>query len=259
MGNNASDHISARPGGIARRALKSYARRAMHIHTVYGNPNPKGDLWMIRRLLMLALAALALPAAAIAMPGATVCVPGANTVAPAARPTPTPPPYELPARVPLDEFSAPQPGAPFDIAGDAGIVVDGCWYPILRGFDELKEALGEPLEVVLTDSSIHSEYYDKEYKYDFGSVYTHPVDGVDVWYEIFVHGDGLETSRGISIGDSVEDMLEAYGDVYYRDSATVYVYSISGAEQDFATPSVTMDATDKGVTFIDVFYPVYDQ
>lgn len=230
---------------------------------------------MRKVFLLLALIVLALVAtAAQAAPGATVNVPGATLVSSDtpdtpdatgvpgetdASPTPTPPPYELPGRVPLSEFTSPQPGEPFSIEGDAGIVVGDSWYPILRGFDELSAALGEPLEVVLTDSVVHPDYYDKEYRYEFGSVYTHPVDGVDVWYEIFIDGQGLETSRGIRIGDTAQDVLEAYGDVYYADSATVYVYSLSGSEEDYATPSVTIEATVEGVIYIDVYYPVFDQ
>lgn len=230
---------------------------------------------MRRRIVILALLMLALHmSAAQAAPGATVYVPGATLVStdgadatgapkatepPDVAATPTPPPYELPARIPLSEFDAPQLSEPFSVAGDAGIVVGDDWYPILRGFDELSAALGEPLEVVLTDSVIHPEYYDKEYRYEFGSVYTHPVDGVDVWYEIFIDGEGLEMSRGIRIGDTAQDVLDAYGNEYYADSATVYVYSLSGTEQDYATPSVTIEATVEGVIYIDVYYPVFDQ
>lgn len=222
---------------------------------------------MRRWLAVLALVLLALAAGAQAAPGATVYVPGAtlvstgSTAAPdaSAPPDRTPAPYELPARIPLDEFTAPQPGEPFSVAGDAGIAVGDSWYPILRDFGELSAALGEPLEVVLTDSVIHPDYYDKEFIYEFGSVYTHPVDGVDVWYEIFVDGEGFETSRGIRIGDSAQDVLAAYGDEYYADSATVYIYSISGAQQDYATASVTIEATVDGVIYFDVYYPVYDQ
>ncbi|MGN0741470.1 MAG: hypothetical protein ACI4L8_02390 [Candidatus Fimadaptatus sp.] len=178
---------------------------------------------------------------------------------PAPQPLVTPAPYERAASLPLDELARPEPGAPFTVQGDAGIAIGDTWYPILRDFTELKAALGEPLDVVLTDSLIHTDYYDKEFIYDFGSVYTHPVDGVDVWYEIFIDSGDFVTSRGIGIGSTPADMLEAYGEEYYADSATVYVYSLSGTEQDYATPSITMEAINNGVIYIDVYYPVFDE
>ena len=175
------------------------------------------------------------------------------------QPLVTPAPYERAASLPLDELARPEPGAPFTVQGDAGIAIGDTWYPILRDFAELKAALGEPLDVVLTDSLIHADYYDKEFIYDFGSVYTHPVDGVDVWYEIFIDSGDFVTSRGIGIGSTPAEMLAAYGEEYYADSATVYVYSLSGTEQDYATPSITMEAINNGVIYIDVYYPVFDE
>lgn len=178
---------------------------------------------------------------------------------PGPQPFVTPAPYERAASLPLDELDRPEPGAPFTVQGDAGITIGDTWYPILRDFTELKAALGEPLDVVLTDSLIHTDYYDKEFIYDFGSVYTHPVDGVDVWYEIFIDSGDFVTSRGIGIGSTPAEMLAAYGEEYYADSATVYVYSLSGTEQDYATPSITMEAINNGVIYIDVYYPVFDE
>lgn len=183
-------------------------------------------------------------------------LPAAGYAAELPEPASDTPLYAQPACIPLNQFMAPQSGAPFSIAGDAGVVVGDNWYPVYRDFTALKAALGEPLEVI-TDADAAEAAPDKEYRYEFGSVFTHPVEDIEVWYEIFVDGGGVTTSRGIKIGAAPDEVLAAYGDEYYADSPTVYVYSISGREQDYATPAVTIEAINNGVIYFDVYYPVF--
>ena len=165
---------------------------------------------------------------------------------------------ELPGSMPLSEFAPPEPGAFFDPESDMGIAIGESWYPIMRDFSALREALGEPLDIVLTDSCNHPGLYDKEYVYEFGSVYTHPEGDADIWYELFVYGDGITTSRGITNGSTLDDMLTAYGQEYYPDSAVTYIYTLSGREQDFASPAITFEVSDDRVIYFDIFYPIYE-
>lgn len=165
---------------------------------------------------------------------------------------------ELPGSIPLGDFTPPDLGAFFDPEGDMGIAIGENWYPIMRDFSALREALGEPLDIVLTESCNHPGHYDKEYVYEFGSVYTHPEGDADIWYELFVYGDGINTSRGITNGSTLDDMLAAYGQEYYPDSAVTYIYTLSGREQDFASPAITFETSDDIVIYFDIFYPIYE-
>ena len=146
----------------------------------------------------------------------------------------------MPASILIDEFAAPKPGSDFDTLGDSGIVLDGIWYPIMRRFDDLKAALGESRAIALTECDAHPDYYDKEFVYDFGSVFTHPIEGIDVWCELHISGSDLKTSRGIGIGSTLEDVTVAYGNECYVEAEYIYVYSRSGAERS-RLPSITFE------------------
>ena len=167
--------------------------------------------------------------------------------------------YNLPASILIDEFAAPKPGSDFDTLGDSGIVLDGIWYPIMRRFDDLKAALGEPRAIALTECDAHPDYYDKEFVYDFGSVFTHPIDGIDVWCELYISGSDLKTSRGIGIGSTLEDVTVAYGNECYVEAEYIYVYSRSGAEKDYASPSITFEIVKGAVASLTIHYPVFEQ
>lgn len=167
--------------------------------------------------------------------------------------------YDLPTSMPFAEFNAPKPGSDFSNSGDLGIVIDENWYPIMLRFDAMQSALGEPKAIVLTESDAHPDYYDKEFVYDFGSVFTHPIDGIDVWCGMNVNNGNIKTSRGIGIDSTLNDMIAAYGDECYVDKNDGYVYSRSGTEKDYATPSITFKVANDAVVSMTIYYPVFEQ
>ena len=82
--------------------------------------------------------------------------------------------------------------------------------PNFTAAQPLVEALGEPLEQMASPSCVF-EGEDREFVYEYGSLYTNPIEGTDIWFDFYITAPGMATSRGLSVGDTVEKMLELYG------------------------------------------------
>lgn len=100
--------------------------------------------------------------------------------------------------------------------GGVSIALDG-------SIDEAIAALGEPLDVK-SELSCHGEGDDKTYTYDGFIVKSYPKDGVDRVLEVLINAEGIPTSKGITIGSSLSDVITAYGDGY-NTIAKFYVYN----------------------------------
>lgn len=149
---------------------------------------------------------------------------------------------------------APQSGEAISMEKDLGVVVNDVFYPVYQPVDALMEALGAPEETISSPSCVF-EGEDFEHDYAFGSLYTSPIDGENVWYEFYIDGEGMATTRGLAVGDSVERMLELYGENYYCEGEGMYTYSLSGDPEDHASPCLIFETADDVVLTIDVYYP----
>lgn len=77
----------------------------------------------------------------------------------------------------------------------------------------LIEALGNDFEYIEIPSCVY-EGNDKSFIYNDFEVYTYPLNGVDMIDEIIVLTPLYETSKGISVGDSVQELINVYGEKY---------------------------------------------
>lgn len=151
-------------------------------------------------------------------------------------------------------WSAPAAGSAFTLEGDMGLCVGGTWFAILNYFDGLREALGEPLDMLVTPSCAFKGE-DKEFQYDGMSVYTNPLGDRDVWYEAYITGGDWTCPRGIGIGASREDVIAAYGEDGYSNGDDQITWSVSGDPDDYASPNITFTLENDAVTCIDIYYP----
>ena len=53
---------------------------------------------------------------------------------------------------------------------------------------------------------------DKQFIYDFATIYTYPMDGVDMINEIYIYGGEYTTSRGIGLGATIDEVKAEYGE-----------------------------------------------
>ena len=151
-------------------------------------------------------------------------------------------------------WTAPVAGEALTLEKDLGVVVDGVFYPVFQPVDALLTALGEPEETVSSPSCVF-DGEDREHVYEYGSIYTNPIDGADVWYEFYIYDMGMATTRGLSVGDTTDKMLELYGEGYYSEGEGMYTYSLSGDPEDYASPCLIFESEDGVIITIDIYYP----
>lgn len=152
------------------------------------------------------------------------------------------------------EWTAPAAGEAVSLEKDLGVVVENVFYGVYTPAGLLVTALGEPVETVSSPSCVF-EGEDFEYNYDFGSIYSSPIGGEDIWYDFYIFDAGVSTTRGLSVGDSVEKMLELYGENYYAEGEGMYTYSLSGIPGDMASPCLIFESADGFITAMDIYYP----
>ena len=152
------------------------------------------------------------------------------------------------------EWIAPAAGEAVTLEKDLGVLIENVFYPVYTPVDELMAVIGEPLETISSPSCVF-EGEDFEFDYEYGSLFTNPIDGKNVWYEFYIFDVGMSTSRGLSVGDTVEKMLELYGDGYYAEGEDMYTYSLSGDPEDYGSPCLIFEAEEGLIVTIDIYYP----
>lgn len=195
---------------------------------------------MMKKLLIALLVLMLIPACALAETADSTQAPAAPTVES--------------ENGEMVEWIAPLPGEAVSLEKDMGLLVNNVFYPIMRPVDPLVEALGEPVELLASPSCVF-EGEDKEITYLYGSIYTNPIEGADVWYDFYITDAGIATSRGLSVGDTVEKMLELYGDGYYSEGEGMYTYSLSGIEGDLTSPCLIFESEEGVIVTMDIYYP----
>ncbi len=143
---------------------------------------------------------------------------------------------------------------PFTLEKDMGVTLDGTWYPVLTDAAPMVESMGDH-ELFASPSCVYDSGDDKEFACKDYSIFTNPVDGKDIWYDFMVSGGTIETARGIKIGDSVDDIIAAYGDKYYWEGENILTYSVSGVEGDYESPCIIFTIEDDKVTLFNIYYP----
>jgi hypothetical protein len=124
-------------------------------------------------------------------------------------------------------------------------------YPLQSDAAPLLEALGpDYVETKAPSCAFIGE--DKIFEYETIIIYTCPLDGIDMIDEIDVYQTDYMTSKGISIGDSLEDVKAAYGEGGFLEGSS-YVYVLSGKIEELESPKLYFDLTDDNVTGI-VYY-----
>ena len=156
------------------------------------------------------------------------------------------------------EWTAPAAGEAVTLEKDLGVIVENVYYSIYTPAGLLVTALGEPVETISSPSCVF-EGEDFEYNYDFGSIYSSPIEGEDIWYDFYIFDAifdaGISTTRGLSVGDTVEKMLELYGENYYAEGEGMYTYSLSGVPGDMSSPCLIFESADGLITAMDIYYP----
>lgn len=103
----------------------------------------------------------------------------------------------------------------------------------------LLEALGDGYETAEAPSCVY-EGMDKTFIYGSVEIYTYPLNNKDLIDEIAFVDSTFKTKRGISIGDSKEDLIKAYGEDY-TDEGGVYRYALKKGDLDSPCIYFTMD------------------
>lgn len=98
--------------------------------------------------------------------------------------------------------------------GDVAVEVDGDVAPVI-------EALGEPVSY-FEAASCAFEGLDKIYTYQGYEIDTYPVQDRDLVSAVILKDDTVATAEGICIGDTLEKLLEAYGEGVQENGMLVY-------------------------------------
>lgn len=134
---------------------------------------------------------------------------------------------------------------------DLIFIYQGVGYPISSDAVLLVEAFGTDYEEIGAPScSFVGE--DKQFIFSFATIYTYPMDDVDLINEIYIYDGDFVTNRGISLGDTKEDVVAAYGEGGV-DQSDSYVYVLSGDIADTASPKLYFELTDGIVTGISYY------
>ena len=146
------------------------------------------------------------------------------------------------------EYQAPT--GPFS-EEDMVFVYNGVGYPISSDASALLEAFGQGYEEI-TAPSCAFVGEDKQFIYDFVTIYTYPMDDVDLINEIYIYGGDYTTSRGIGLGATIDEVKAEYGDGGIEQGNS-YVYVVSGSIEDTSSPKLYFELTNGVVSGISYF------
>lgn len=85
-------------------------------------------------------------------------------------------------------------------------------------FADIEGDLGEPVDFFESESCAFGDL-DKVYTYSGFRIDTYQLDGTDYVSDVVFTDDTVSTPEGVSIGDSVDKMKEAYGEASESDAA----------------------------------------
>ncbi|MCD8211433.1 MAG: hypothetical protein LUC17_00180 [Oscillospiraceae bacterium] len=132
------------------------------------------------------------------------------------------------------------------VADGYTLTLDGVKIEMEAPAEPIVEELGEPKDFFESESCAF-EGLDKEYTYSGFKLKTYPVDDVDYVSSVVFMDDTISTDEGITIGSTLEEVVEAYGEDYTeKGSSLTYTKSetslIIGLQDDkVATLEVDAD------------------
>jgi hypothetical protein len=132
-----------------------------------------------------------------------------------------------------------------DLAADIG----GTLYTMLGPVEGLLAFLGQPVFFSEAPSCLY-EGTDKTYEYEDLILYTITKGGQDLIDGIDLATDRWTTRRGIRVGSTVEDVLEAYGDPFSEDPDLVYISDQTLGE---VSPRITFVINDGQVSMVSIY------
>jgi len=136
---------------------------------------------------------------------------------------------------------------------DLVFVLDGTEYTLGTDALPLIEALGTDYDLDAATSCVY-EGDDKTFIYDDICVYTNPIGGKDLFYLIEIFGGDYQTSKGIRVGSTLEEVKAAYGEGGFEEDS-VYMYNLAGDKDDLESPQLVFELMDGRVTVISFYAP----
>lgn len=115
----------------------------------------------------------------------------------------------------------------------AAYVVEGVSIVPGKDFADANAALGEPAQYVEA-ASCYFDGMDKVFTYNGFEITTYPVGDKDYVQDICMSSDEYKTEEGITIGSTLDEVIQAYGDDYeltgkmyryfYTDNTYMYFF-----------------------------------
>lgn len=137
---------------------------------------------------------------------------------------------------------------------DLVFALNGTQYLLKTDVAPLLKALGEDYELTEAISCVYKGN-DKTFCYADIEIDTNPIDGKDVFYEIDITGGDFQTSKGIKIGSTLDEVKAAYGGGGVEADSS-YTYYLSGNKEDLTSPQLYFALDESGkVTMISYYYP----
>lgn len=134
---------------------------------------------------------------------------------------------------------------------DMIFVYNGTPYPISTDSAPLLSVLGGQYEEIAAPSCAFTGE-DKQFIFDDITVYTYPDGETDLINEIYFYGGSYTTSRGIGLGNTLDQVKSVYGEDGFEQGSS-YVYVVSGSIEDTMSPKLYFELTDEVVSGISYF------
>jgi hypothetical protein len=120
---------------------------------------------------------------------------------------------------------------------------------LLSDVQPLLEVLGDGYSVTAAPSCMFTGE-DKRFTYPAFDIFTYPIDEQDQIDEIVVTDAGYMTARGVSVGDSYDSVVNAYGDGEFDDVVLTY---LDPAEDPDKSPRLIFGIDEGVVTYISYY------
>ncbi len=120
---------------------------------------------------------------------------------------------------------------------------------LLSDVQPLLEVLGEGYSVTAAPSCMFTGE-DKRFTYPAFDIFTYPIDGQDQIDEIIVTDTAYMTARGVSVGDSYDSVVAAYGAGEFDDVVLTY---LDPAEDPEKSPRLIFGIDEGVVTYISYY------
>lgn len=128
---------------------------------------------------------------------------------------------------------------------DLVFVIENKKFPLNTDVASLLEAFGTEYTLTTAPSCVY-DGEDKEFAYSFVVIFTYPLEGKDLIDEIYITDSNYETSKGIKIGSTLEEIKKQYGSLGFNVDSS-YVYVLSGDINDLKSPKLYFDIADEKV------------